>query len=128
MSSIFESLGKVALGSRVRLLGDTLTRDAEQIYGLYGIEMNPKWFPVFYVLSKDKDSTVTSIAKDIGHSHVSVSKIVSEMKRAKLVTEKESPVDKRRTMVSLSKAGKNIAEKIKDQYVDVGAALEEMSS
>lgn len=128
MSNLFEELGKVALGSRVRLLADIITRDAEQIYGLYGIEMNPKWFPVFYVLSKDEDKTITAIAKDIGHSHASVSKIVTEMKQAKLVIEKDNAADKRRTMVSLSKSGKSIAEKIKDQYVDVQDALEEMSS
>jgi GNAT superfamily N-acetyltransferase len=128
MTTIFEELGKVALGSRIRLLADTITQDAEQIYRLYGIEMNPKWFPVFYVLSKGNDKTITSIAKDIGHSHVSVSKIVSEMKRAKLVTDQESATDKRQTLVSLSRSGKDIAEKIKGQYTDVNDALEEISS
>lgn len=128
MKTIFEKLGKIALGSRVRLLGDLITEDAEQIYGLYGIKMNPKWFPVFYVLSKEKEQTITGVAKAIGHSHVSVSKIVGEMKRAKLIIEKDNTADKRRTVVSLSTAGKSIAQKIENQYVDVHAALEEMSS
>lgn len=124
---IFEQLDRIALGTRVRFLSETITSDAAKIYGLYGIEMNPKWFPVFYVLSQAREKTITSIAEDIGHSHVSVSKIVGEMKKARLVAEKSSAKDRRRTMVSLSAAGKAIAKKIEQQYVDVRAAVEELS-
>jgi len=125
---LFEDLGRIALGTRVRFLGDTITQDAAKIYGLYGIEMNPKWFPVFYILSKNKEKTVTAIAEDIGHSHVSVSKIVSEMSKAGLVAEKSSTLDRRRTLVMLTKAGQKIAGKIETQYLDVKAAVEELSS
>src|SRR4051794_26435618 len=107
----FEQVGKVALGSRIRFLGDAITEDAAQIYRLYGIEMNPKWFPVFYVLSKSEAGTITSLAEAIGHSHVSVSKIVAEMKGAGLVEEKAGSKDKRRTLVALSKAGRKVAER-----------------
>jgi DNA-binding MarR family transcriptional regulator/predicted GNAT family N-acyltransferase len=124
----FDQVGKVALGSRVRFLGDKITEDAALIYRAYGIEMNPKWFPVFYVLSQNIDMTITAIADEIGHSHVSVSKISREMSKARLVDEKSDAKDKRRTMVSLSKNGKEIARKIEAQYLDVNAALDELSS
>jgi DNA-binding MarR family transcriptional regulator len=124
---IFEQLGRVALGTRVRFLGERITEDAAKIYELYGIEMNPKWFPVFYVLSKNDQKTITAIAEEIGHSHVSVSKIVAEMVKARFVSEKTSTEDRRRTMVSLTKAGKEVATKIEDQYLDVKAAVEELS-
>jgi DNA-binding MarR family transcriptional regulator/GNAT superfamily N-acetyltransferase len=126
--NFFETIGKIAIGTRIRFLGETITEDAAQIYKLYGIEMNPKWFPVFFVLSKSPDKTITSIAEAIGHSHASVSKIVAEMIRAKLVVEKACAGDRRRTMVALSRLGAKITEKIEDQYVDVKAAIEEISS
>lgn len=124
---IYQQLGRIALGTRVRFLGETITKDAKEIYSLYNIKMNPKWFPVFYILSCEKHKTITGLAKEIGHSHVSVSKIVAEMIKAKLVKEKASPSDRRRTLVSLTKSGQDVAKKIKNQYLDVNTAIEEIS-
>ncbi|MGE0527962.1 MAG: GNAT family N-acetyltransferase [Bdellovibrionales bacterium] len=125
---LFEQLGRVALGTRVRFLGERITDDAAKIYALYGIKMNPKWFPVFFILSKGKARTITSIAEDIGHSHASVSKIVAEMSKARLVSERTCAEDRRRTLASLSRAGKEIVAKIESQYTDVRAAMEELAS
>ena len=47
----FERTGKMAIGSRLRVLTEKLTRDAASIYGLYGVDLKPKWFPVFYSLT-----------------------------------------------------------------------------
>lgn len=33
----FERTGKMAIGSRLRVLTETMTRDAASIYGLYGL-------------------------------------------------------------------------------------------
>jgi DNA-binding MarR family transcriptional regulator len=124
----FDQVGKMALGSRVRFLAEKISEDAAQIYQSYGNDLQPKWFPVFYVLSMKKDSTVTAIAEQIGHSHASVSKILTEMSKAGLVTEKIDSSDRRRTKVSLSKKGRTLSKKMKDQYADVNAAIEEISS
>jgi len=103
--SFFEETGKMAIGSRLRMLTDKITEDALQIYSLYGVELQPKWFPVFHALSQ-ADNTITAIAQSIGHSHPSVSKIVSEMAKAGIVTEKKDKADGRRNLVSLSPKGK----------------------
>lgn len=124
----FNQTGKMAIGSRLRMLTEKITEDAAQIYKLYDIEMNPKWFPVFYVLSKDEAKTITDIAREIGHSHPSVSKIIREMVKHGLVVEKKDKTDGRRNMVSLSAKGKTITGKIKDQYVDVNQAIERLSA
>lgn len=124
----FKNTGMMAVGSRVRLLGEKIGADASQIYQLYGTNLQPKWFPVFYVLSKSGRGTVTAIAEQIGHSHASVSKILKEMAKADLVVEKSDATDRRRTQVDLSKRGKEIARKIENQYTDVQAAVEELSA
>ncbi|UOF02462.1 bifunctional helix-turn-helix transcriptional regulator/GNAT family N-acetyltransferase [Bdellovibrio reynosensis] len=124
----FDQVGKMAMGTRIRFLGDKITQDAAQIYKVYDNALQPKWFPVFYVLSSDGESTVTAIAEYIGHSHASVSKILAEMSKAGLVLEKTDPKDRRKTKISLSKKGKEIANNISDQFQDVGAAIEEISA
>lgn len=124
----FDQVGKLALGTRVRFLGEKIAEDAAEIYRLYGNDMHPKWFPVFYVLSINNEDTVTSIAEQIGHSHASVSKIITEMSKAGLVTEKADSSDRRRKKVALSKKGRAITQKIENQYKDVTAAIEEISA
>lgn len=126
--NFFDTVGKLAIGSRLRLLSEKITEDAAQIFKLYGIDMQPKWFPVFYVLSNEEAKTVTAIAKEIGHSHPSVSKIIGEMSKKGFVKEKNDKTDGRRNMVSLSPKGKEIIEKIQDQYLDVNSAVEELSA
>ena len=122
----FNQIGKMAIGSRLRLLTDKITADAAGIYKLYAIDLQPKWFPVFHVLSQG-NFTITEIARQIGHSHPSVSKIVAEMSKKGLITEKKDKQDGRKNVVSLSKKGRELTEKIKEQYTDVTNAVEAIS-
>ncbi|GAO44511.1 bifunctional helix-turn-helix transcriptional regulator/GNAT family N-acetyltransferase [Flavihumibacter petaseus] len=121
----YDQAGKVAIGSRLRMLTDIITADAEKIYQLYQVNLQPKWFPVFHLLCEGGES-VTGIARKIGHSHPSVSKIVSEMVADGLVKEKKDPQDGRRNLVSLTAKGKKAAEKLATQLQDVEAAVEEI--
>lgn len=125
--NFFNDAGQKAIGSRVRLLAEKITVDASQIYRLYDIRMAPKWFPVFYILSQRDAMDVTTIAKEIGHSHPSVSKIVREMAKAGYLLEKKDKSDGRRNVVQLSAKGKTIITKIQNQYTDVQRAVEDIS-
>ena len=49
--NFYNKTGKMALGSRLRRLSELITEQAGKVYSLYDIEMQPKWFPVFYALS-----------------------------------------------------------------------------
>ena len=121
----FNKTGKMALGSRLRLLTAKLTEDASKIYELYEIEFLPKWFPVFFVLSEAGEKTITEIAEQIGHSQPSVTKIVKEMAKAGLVKDNLKSKDKRRNVAGLTDKGKELAYTIiKVQCVDIDLALE----
>jgi GNAT superfamily N-acetyltransferase/DNA-binding MarR family transcriptional regulator len=76
------------------------------------------------VLSEGEAKTITQIAQEIGHSHVSVSQIVKDMVKHGFVTEKSDRKDRRKTVVALSKSGKEVSQKIQDQYKDVTDAIE----
>ncbi len=124
----FNQVGKFAIGSRLRMMSERITEDAAGLYTAYGIDMQPKWFPVFYVLSQQGSKTITSIAEGIGHSHPSVSHIVREMAKAGYVKEKKDKKDGRKNMVELSEKGKKIIGRIQDQYTDVRNAVNDLSA
>lgn len=125
--NFFKEAGIKAIGSRLRMLTDKITDDAASIYKLYNIDMQPKWFPVFYALSAGGEKTITGIAQEIGHSHPSVSKIIGEMIRAGLVKERKDDADGRKNMLTLSKKGQRLVDKIQSQYQDVENAIQSIS-
>ena len=122
--NLFEKTGKMALGSRLRLLTAKVTEDASKIYELYNVEFSPKWFPIFFMLSEEGEKTITEIANDVRHSQPSITKIIKEMTIAGLVQENLKTSDKRRNMVALTEKGKILSEKFSVQYQDVGNAIE----
>ena len=120
----YQKAGKMALGSRLRRLGERLLEDAAEIYALYDVGLDPKWFPVFYVLSSEPEASITGIAQTIGHSHPSVSQIVKEMTQTGLVITDKSEKDARVSIVRLSESGRQLIPKITEQYIDVAQAVE----
>jgi DNA-binding MarR family transcriptional regulator/N-acetylglutamate synthase-like GNAT family acetyltransferase len=116
--------GKMALGSRLRRLSEEMTEQAAGIYDLYQVDLQPKWFPVFYSLSPTEEKSITDIAKEIGHTHPSVSQIVREMAIKGYVVEKKGTVDGRKNFVLLSPAGQQLREKMQPQLDDVTSAIE----
>lgn len=122
----FDKIGEMALGSRLRALSNMVTEDAQRIYEVYDVELKPKWFPVFYFLSNQKEGkSITSIANEIGHSHPSVIKIIREMSKSGLVQEQKDKSDGRINNILLTQKGIDISIKIEEQYNDVENAIKE---
>ncbi|SDK24854.1 DNA-binding transcriptional regulator, MarR family [Catalinimonas alkaloidigena] len=122
----FEKTGKMAIGSRLRMLSERLTDEATAVYRSYGVDLKPKWFPVFFVLSQGEAKTVTALAEEIGHTHPSVSKIVREMAKGGLVEERKDKRDGRKNVISLSEKGRAVQGQLADQYADVNQAIEHL--
>ncbi|SUJ25810.1 Predicted acetyltransferase [Sphingobacterium spiritivorum] len=120
----FNKTGKMALGSRLRLLTAKVTEDAAKVYELYNMDFSPKWFPVFFMLAEEGEKTISEIANEIGHSQPSVTKIIREMGAAGLIADNLDSDDKRRNVVGLTEQGKELSKKISVQCKDVEAAVE----
>lgn len=127
MNNFFDKTGVMAIGTRLRLLSERVSNDTQKIFELYEVEIKAKWYPVVYSLLESNDSkTVTSIASEIGHSHVSVVKIIKEMSKAGFLIEEKDENDKRKTNISLSEEGLKKVEGLKYQHKDVSLAIEKM--
>ena len=116
------------MGSRLRWLADVVTRDAAEIYKMYGIDIKPKWFPVLYMLFEGTDYSVTGIAKAIGQTHPSVSNIVKELKAAGLVTDGKSDEDHRSTIVAFTDKGKEMMPRLRRVCDDVESVVRSIES
>lgn len=128
MIELFEKSGILSLGSRLRWLSDIVTREAGEIYKLYGLEIKPKWFPVLYMLFKGEDNSVTGIAKAIGQTHPSVSNLVKDMIAAGLVEETKNEADRRASHVRLTEKGLSLKPQLIRVSKDVRAAAAAIDS
>ena len=122
----FNELGHIALGTALRQLAAQVSKDAENTYAKFGFAIEPKWFPVFYVLASKGADSVVNIAKEINHSHVSVSKIVKEMKARDLIESYKSSDDSRVTLVALNDKAKAMVPKMEKQCDAIDAAMREL--
>ncbi|GAB5390764.1 MAG: GNAT family N-acetyltransferase [Alteromonas macleodii] len=122
----FNELGHIALGTALRQLAAQVSKDAENTYAKFGFAIEPKWFPVFYVLASKGADSVVNIAKEINHSHVSVSKIVKEMKACDLIESYKSSDDSRVTLVALNSKAKAMVPQMEKQCDAIDAAMREL--
>lgn len=119
----YSLVGRTALGSRLRRLADTVTREAGAIFDLYGVDLDPRWFPVFYMLANTEDAAITELARDIGQSHAAVSQVVRAMVRRGLVKTERSARDSRVTCASLTEKGRSLIDRLDVQCRDVDEAV-----
>ncbi len=123
---LFNHLGELALGSRLKRLSDQIMRDGSRIYQANDIKFEPKWFPVFYLLSEHAPLGVTEMSQDLGVSHAAVSQVVRELLQKKLITGVMDPSDGRKRLLSLSESGSELLPKIKELWNDIAVAIHEM--
>jgi DNA-binding MarR family transcriptional regulator len=119
----YNRAGKIAFGSYLRRLGEMMLQWASQVYTMYDIKLEVRWFPVFQAIIWEGGATVTELAEYVGHSHAAVSQTLKEMAAAKVVTLKKNAADKRQTSVQLTAKGRKEQAKMAEMLADVEAVM-----
>lgn len=96
------SLGKLALGSRLKALSDHFYGAADQVYRALGAPIESRWLPVLRYLWDTGPHTVTEVADAIGQTHSAVSQLTGKLVRAGMVRRTRDPADGRRTVLELT--------------------------
>ncbi|WP_141734303.1 bifunctional helix-turn-helix transcriptional regulator/GNAT family N-acetyltransferase [Oligoflexus tunisiensis] len=119
--TLLKELGYLALATRIRTLGDTMLADGLQIYAGLGLNFQPRWFSVFYLLQEHHELPVTEVASRIGLSHPAIIKIIESMEEAGLIESGRNSRDARKRMITLSAKGEALIPELQP----VWKALEE---
>ena len=105
------SLGKLALGSRLKALSDHFYGAADEVYQTLGATIESRWLPVLRYLWDVGPRSVTEVADAIGQTHSAVSQLTDKLVRAGMVRRQRDPDDGRRTVLILTdKAHASLAE------------------
>ena len=119
----YRSAGVVALGSRLRRLSERLGRDATILYERYGVDIDPRWYPVCAMLEARDAQSVGELAAAIGQSHAAVSQVIQGLDARGFVVRTRCAEDSRVTRLSLTPAGRAAMERMVPQRRDVEAAV-----
>jgi DNA-binding MarR family transcriptional regulator/GNAT superfamily N-acetyltransferase len=126
--NFYEQLGKKALGSRLRQISEMMTNEATRMHLMYGSDFQPRWFPVYTVLSENDALSVTEISQIVGQTHASISQIVKEMKKKGYVSDAKCVEDGRKNLISLTELALSIKPVIAELLADSDAAVEQIFS
>jgi len=123
---LVKQLGPLALASRLKRLSERLLKDGAAIYKSQGIDFQPRWFPVLYLLNQKSPMIVTAVANSLGMTHPSVNQIASAMTKAGLLKSFRDKNDERRRLLALTSKGKKMAADLKPVWQDFNDAAAEL--
>lgn len=121
-----EELGTLALGTRIKNLGELLMKDMARIYKEQGVDFEPRWFTFFQLIMQKKEVSVTAIARDLKQTHPAVVQVISMLEKKGLVITTKDKGDKRKRLVRLSTKGKKLAEELEPVWLKVKEAAMEL--
>ena len=111
---IISDLGALAIGSRLIRLSDRMMRNVTDIYAKSGIDFQPKWFPLFYVLTKEKSKGITEMAEILHISHPAVIQLAKEMEKEGWIISEKAEHDARKRMLKLTDKAKNTLQHLEE--------------
>jgi len=125
--NVINEAGVLALSTRLQRLSDQLRKDGVLIYKSFGIDFEPKLFPVLFTLYQKKVMGVVEIASEIGYTHPSTISLLKELEKKGLVESGKDKKDERKRLISLSSKGFQLIGKMQPVWAIMTTVLEEIS-
>ncbi|MCM0666852.1 MarR family winged helix-turn-helix transcriptional regulator [Flavobacterium tyrosinilyticum] len=125
--NIIDEIGILAISTRLQRLSEQLRKDGALIYKSFGIDFEPKWFPVIYTLHIKEMLSVVEIASEIGYSHPSTISLLKELEKQKIISSKKDKLDERKRLIVLTAKGKELVVKMQPVWTVMKNALNEIT-
>lgn len=125
--NIIDESGILALSTRLQRLSEQLRKDGALLYREYGIDFEPKWFPVIYTLYHKEVLSVVEIANEIGYTHPSTISLLKDLEKQKLIKSKKDKIDERKRLLQLTPKGRELIEKMKPVWAIMTTILSDIA-
>ncbi|HVP58625.1 MAG TPA: bifunctional helix-turn-helix transcriptional regulator/GNAT family N-acetyltransferase [bacterium] len=120
-------LGPLALATRLRRLSETLYKDGPRIYSGRGVDFEPRWFSLYYLLlESDAPVTVSLAARALGQKHPAIVQTAREMSEHGLLISVTDSKDRRRTLLRLTVRGRRLLARLRPVWADIEAVAGEL--
>lgn len=116
---VFDQLRELAVASRMRRLSDRIMADGGRIYSSRRLDFEPRWFPLFFLLSRRSPVPVGEAAETLGVTQPAVTATYKEMAKRGLVELMRDAGDKRRRLLALSEKGEALRTELEPLWNDI---------
>ena len=124
VDDIVEQLGHLALGTRLKRLGERLQAETTRFIEASGLPVPASQFPLLAALDRPGGLTVGELAEAVGVSQPGVTRSVARLAEQGLITVTYEPGDRRRRSVQLTTAGDEVVARARaDVWPHVEAAV-----
>lgn len=124
--SVIDDSGVLAIATRLMRLSELFRKDGHQLYQEYGIDFEPKWFPVVYALHYKTQLSVVELAEEIGYTHPSTISLLKELEKQKLIRSLKDKTDQRRRMIRLTEKGRALVLRMEPLWQVFSSAITEL--
>jgi ribosomal protein S18 acetylase RimI-like enzyme/predicted transcriptional regulator len=122
-----KELGYLAIASRMKRLTDRLMKGGQEAYRSLGIDFEPRWFSVFYLIfSQDIPLSISDIAASLKISHPAVIQTSQMLLKKGLIESFQDRKDRRIRRLIITQKGKDLANFLLPVWNDFVAATAEM--
>lgn len=115
------------LGKTVHDFALLILRQAENVYGRYGISFPVSVSSTVLYLSEARSASLLDIARVLDHPHQLIAQRIKILLKHDLVVGKKDPDDQRRTLYKLTVEGKKQAESLKTYCRDAAVVFDMLS-
>lgn len=126
--NVINETGILAISTRLQRLSEQLRKDGALLYQTFGIDFEPKWFPVIFTLYHKEMLSVVEIANEIGYTHPSTISLLRELEKQKLIRSKKDKTDERKRLIILTPKGQELILQMKPVWEIMTTILTEIAA
>jgi len=114
------------LGTRFKRLGEQFLSEVTTIYKTLGIDFEPAWFPLFYLLNREGETTVSEIADRLRITPSAASQQVRMLREKGYLEDTVGLEDKRVRIVRFTPEGRELQDRIAPVWTALAGSMEEL--
>ena len=126
-ANLIDESGILAISTRLQRLSEQLRKDGLLLYKTFGIEFEPKWFPVIYTLQFKSPLSILELAAEIGYAHPSTISLLKELEQQKLISSLRDKNDERKRLIVLTGKAWELIEQMKPVWEIMVKVLSEIT-
>ena len=118
-----QDIGILAMGTRLRVLSEQMASTVKAFYEEYGLDFEPRCFPLFQLVERQPGLHVAALAAEIGMSHTAIHALAKPLAEAGLITLTPAPDDARARQVRLTREGQVLFDRMRPAWAALFQAL-----
>jgi len=119
-----ESMGALALGSRLKRLSELLFRQGDEFYRQKGIDFQARCFPLLQLLCSHGSLSVTELAELLGQSHPAISQMSKKLQAQGWLYHEIDAKDERRRLLAVTPQGYELVDEMKPHWQKLKKVLD----